>query len=49
MSNEHFSLNLGNFNQSMIEQRGKWEALKTRHVQISQAYELITGQKKKRY
>jgi hypothetical protein len=47
MSDEHFSLNLANFNQKLFEQRSKWKDLKVRHLEISKAYEIITGQKRK--
>lgn len=45
MSDENFSLNLAKFNQDLLEQRVKWKDLKDRHIQISRAYEIISGKK----
>ncbi len=47
LSDEHFALNLQNFDQKMLEQRQEWADLKARHIQISEAHKLISRSKGK--
>jgi hypothetical protein len=45
LSDEHFALNLQGFAEKMVEQRGKWVKLKARHIEISEAYQIISRSK----
>jgi hypothetical protein len=47
LSDENFERNLGGFTEKMIEQRRKWVDLKARHIQISEAYQIISRSKAK--
>lgn len=47
LSDKHFGMNLQGFAEEMLEQRRKWEGLKARHIQVSEAYQIISRSKVK--
>jgi hypothetical protein len=47
MSDDDFAKNFATFHRHMIEQRQKWKDLKARHIQISEAYQIISRSKAK--